>query len=323
MSARALPWSRGQNAIAVRDASSYDSKSRLSQVLRVGLENLNHERNVASIGTHLSVEDKRAYDKVETITEKELIRRVTATILKLKPMRDQAGRINAFRNKLRHTILENNFYGPKDLSAEDVRSIEEQLVRSLSKDDTEISVLSENDLVVISKSRHWAQNWAWCENIIEGILKDLQSEEQVRRLANAASLYLEYLAKAPASADYDSVIPDLTNDVASKFVYDCVMKDYDKLMNLSKRQPLLVYNLKQEDEAIVEIIEPVYAVKGVRTYTAYNTYEKEADGNLGFLPKAVRLLEENDVSNMNSVTLDYVTENYKYIPDKVKNLFRK
>lgn len=51
MSARALSWSRSQDSTVVRDVSSYNSKERLSHVLRVGLGNPKKDEQTQTIDT--------------------------------------------------------------------------------------------------------------------------------------------------------------------------------------------------------------------------------------------------------------------------------
>lgn len=275
----------------------------------------------------LNAMEERAYDAVETIDAEELERRVLVTMHSLQPMRDQATRIDAFRELLKNTQYE-DYHKRWDggrLTASDLLRIEEQLVSRRQGDATTIPRLTDNDRAVILKNSSWARHWTHWDSRIKHILAIEPLAVRVRNLATSAFIF-DFLAQAPISADYNSVTPALTRAVASKFAFDCAIKDYKKLMDLSDQMPLLMYHRGEEDEAIVEIKEPKPFQTDIKFYDTHDTYMLRFRGDNGWLSKPVVLLEEADVSSTddpeNPVTFAYVEENYPFIPESVKDLLR-
>ena len=270
--------------------------------------------------------EERAYDAVETIDAYELERRVLVTLQRLQPMRDQAMRINAFNKEgeiIAPWIYNRNRNG-NTFKVSDLLQIEELLMNVgpwLQGGATTTLRLSDNDRVVFSQNRYWALHWIQHETQIKNILAVESLAVRVRHLASVAFL-LEWLAQAPKSAGYNSVIPALTRAVASKFAFDCAIQDYNKLMDLSDGMPLLMYHRDKDDEAIVEINDPVAFQTHIKFYNTHTAYTRQYGGDIGHLSTPVVLLEEADVSSIDDVTLTYVTENYPFIPESVQNLIR-
>lgn len=255
----------------------------------------------------LDAAKERAYDAIETIDANELERRVKDTLERVQPMRKQAHQLDAWVQakglsyiKLRRTYLS------------------DRSIRHFHGLDTGNGTLTDNDVEVLSNGPDfvpWVWDWLAAEARLKETLKIEKLGIRATHLAETQS-DLQVLTRAPKAADYESVDPALTAEVAAKFSFERKVDEFNTLMHLSKEMPLLMFGMGTDNEAIIEIKEP--SLENWRTYDPYAAFYKKSNGESSPLPKHVSDLTENDVSSIDGVTEAYMEEHYEYAPDRVK-----
>lgn len=255
----------------------------------------------------LDAAEERAYDAIETIDANELERRVKETLERVQPMREQAHRLVSWvqAKGLKWLQLLGTYLSDRN-------------IRHFYTISTGNGTLTDNDVKVLSNGPDfvpWVWDWLDAEARLKETLKIEKLGIRATRLARSWS-YLQVLTRAPKAADYESVDPALTSEVAAKFSFERKVDEFNTLAYWSKGMPLLMFGMGTDNEAIIEIKDP--SLEYWRFYDPYTAWAKKNGGDASPLPKDVMDLTEDDVSSTDDVAEEYIEKHYKYAPDHVK-----